>query len=176
MACQILIVDDSALIRRSIRSFIELQTDWTVCGEAENGEVAVQKVSELNPTLVILDFQMPLMNGLEAARQISRNAPKVPMLTFTMHRSEQLETAAKAVGISCVVSKSGGKLDDLISSITNILQELKAAQMKKGESAATNDQPEAYAQAAASIKSGHFTFSDDEIDAMLPTHLRKSRP
>ena len=125
MTCQILIVDDSALIRGSIRSVIEDQTGWRVCGEAENGEIAVQKISESNPTLVILDFQMPVMNGLEAAREISRIAPKLPMLMFTMHRSEQLETAAKAVGISCVVSKSGGQLDDLISSIINILQEVR---------------------------------------------------
>jgi DNA-binding NarL/FixJ family response regulator len=138
VTCQILIVDDSALIRGSIRSVIEDQTGWRVCGEAENGEIAVQKVSELNPTLVILDFQMPVMNGLEAAREISRIAPRLPMLMFTMHRSEQLETAAKAVGISCVVSKSGGQLDDLISSITNILQEVRAAQTTKGESAARN--------------------------------------
>ena len=121
---RILIVDDSALIRNSIRMAIERQTHWRVCGEAENGEIAVQKVSELNPTLVILDFQMPVMDGLEAARQISRIAPTLPILMFTMHRSEQLETAAKGVGIACLVSKSSGTLDDLISSVSNILQEL----------------------------------------------------
>lgn len=127
MAFQILIVDDSALIRGSIRSVIERQDDWNVCGEAENGEIAVQKVTELNPTIVILDFQMPVMNGLEAARRIARIAPTLPILMFTMHRSEQLLAAAQAVGIKCVISKSGGMLDDLVSSITNIFQELAAA-------------------------------------------------
>ena len=94
-----------------------------------------RKSSELNPTLVILDFQMPVMNGLEAARQISRIAPKLPMLMFTMHRSEQLETAAKAVGIRCVVSKSGENLLDLVSSVTNILHEFPDGQPTKSESA-----------------------------------------
>ena len=138
MAHRILIVDDSALIRRSIRSIIEGQTDWRVCGEAENGEIAVRKVSELNPTLVILDFQMPVMNGLEAARQMTRIAPKLPILMFTMHRSEQLETAAKGVGISCLVSKSSGTLNDLISSISNIFRELPAAQTTRVASAEEN--------------------------------------
>ncbi len=135
MSYQILIVDDSALIRRSIRSVIEGQSDWRVCGEAENGEIAVQKVSELNPTLVILDFQMPVMNGIEAARQISRIFPTLPMLMFTMHRSEQLEPLAKAVGIRRVVSKSSGMLDDLVSSITSLLQEVPATQETNAESA-----------------------------------------
>jgi chemotaxis response regulator CheB len=74
----ILIVDDSTLVRGLIRSYIEPDAAWRVCGEAENGEAAVEKVKELHPDVVILDFQMPGMNGIEAARKIGLLAPTRP--------------------------------------------------------------------------------------------------
>jgi DNA-binding NarL/FixJ family response regulator len=99
----ILIVDDSTLIRRTLRSYIEQNSDWQVCGEAENGKVAVDKVQELNPDVVILDFQMPVMDGLETARRIASCAPNTAMVMVTMHDSEQLRKDAQAVGIGrCV--------------------------------------------------------------------------
>ncbi len=113
MSLEILIVDDSQAIRRMLRFFIEHNTDWEVCGEAENGQIAVEKVTELKPNVVILDFSMPVMNGLEAAHEIARIAPKVQMIMFTMHVSDQLRRDAQAVGIRDVISKSdtiGGHL------------------------------------------------------------------
>jgi len=80
----ILIVDDNATMRRSLRSWIEQESDWQVCGEAEDGKVAVDKVKELLPDIVILDLQMPVMNGLEAARQITLFSPGTAMVMFTM--------------------------------------------------------------------------------------------
>ena len=74
---------------------------------------AVEKVRELKPHAVILDLSMPVMNGLEAAREITRIAPKVQMVMFTMHTSEQLRKDAQAVGVKDVISKSetiGGHL------------------------------------------------------------------
>jgi DNA-binding NarL/FixJ family response regulator len=106
MSWTVLIVDDSAPIRRLVRSFIEQNTDWQVCGEAENGQIAIEKVREIHPDVVILDFQMPVMNGLEAARQIALIAPHTAMLMLTMHCSEQLQKDAQAVGIKSVLSKS----------------------------------------------------------------------
>jgi CheY-like chemotaxis protein len=75
LSCSILIVDDDTLVRGLIRSYIEAHAAWRVCGEAENGKVAVEKVKDLHPDVVILDFQMPIMNELEAARQIALLAP-----------------------------------------------------------------------------------------------------
>jgi chemotaxis response regulator CheB len=72
----VLIVDDSAEIRRSLRSWFEQRGDWRVCGEAENGAIAVERVKSLSPDVVILDLSMPVMNGLEAARKIGSIAPK----------------------------------------------------------------------------------------------------
>jgi two-component system response regulator NreC len=117
----ILIVDDSTLVRTLIRSYIEPHAAWRVCGEAENGKAAVEKVKELLPHVVILDCQMPVMNGLEAARQIALLAPNTAMLMLTMHNFEQLSKEAHAAGVKDVLSKSDGVADHLIASLRNIL-------------------------------------------------------
>jgi len=110
VAHTVLIVDDSALIRRTLRSCIEQNTDWQVCGEVDNGEVAVDKVRELNPDAVILDFQMPVMNGLDAARRIAASAPNTAIVMLTIHSSEQLRKDAQAAGIEYFFSKSNPDL------------------------------------------------------------------
>lgn len=120
MPIKILIVDDSYVIRHSLRGFIERSTDWQVCGEAENGEIASQKVTKLHPNLVILDLSMPVMNGLEAARQIARLAPTVAMVMFTMHVSAQLCQDARAAGTREVISRSDGIEDHLFPAIRTI--------------------------------------------------------
>jgi DNA-binding NarL/FixJ family response regulator len=102
----VLIVDDNTVIRSSLRSWIDGNADFQVCGEAENGMVAVQKVEEMHPDIVILDLQMPVMDGLEAARKISNIAPDTAMVMFTMHPSRELLKVAQAVGVRDVVSKT----------------------------------------------------------------------
>jgi len=115
LAYRILIVDDSALIRRTLKSCIEQNTEWHVCGEADNGKVAVDKVQELNPDVVILDFQIPVMNGLDAARQIASSAPNTAILMLTIHDCTQLRKDAQAAGIKVVLSKSDA--DHLLASL-----------------------------------------------------------
>jgi len=117
---RILIVDDSSMVRSSLRSWFENSSEWQVCGEAENGKIAVEKVEELHPDVVILDLQMPVMNGLEAARQISDRSPNTAMLMFTMHTSAELVRAARAVGVRDVVSKS----DELSSHLSVALNKI----------------------------------------------------
>ena len=117
MAPKILIVDDSPVIRKAIRSSIEWTTDWQVCGEAEDGKDAIQKFKDLSPNIVILDLQMPVMNGLDAGREIARIAPNAILVMFTMHCSEELVSLAHAVGIREVVSKSESSPDHLISAM-----------------------------------------------------------
>jgi DNA-binding NarL/FixJ family response regulator len=117
MRPNILIVDDSSFIRLLVRRCIEANTDWKVCGEAENGKIGIEKVIQLHPDIVILDLQMPVMDGLEAARQITQFAPNTVLLMFTMHKSEQLVEAAKAAGIRDVVSKSDSVAEHLLASL-----------------------------------------------------------
>ncbi len=120
MTFRVLIADDSPAIRSVLRFFIEHRTDWQVCGEAENGRIAVEKVTELKPHAVILDLSMPVMNGLEAAREITRVAPNVQMVMFTLHTSEQLRKDAEAAGIKDVISKSDTIGDHLLASLRTI--------------------------------------------------------
>jgi DNA-binding NarL/FixJ family response regulator len=120
MAHTVLIVDDSSTVRSSLRSWIETNADFHVCGEAENGEVAIAKVKEMHPDIVILDLQMPVMNGLEAAHHISQLAPRTAMVMFTLHPSGELLRAARAVGVKDVVSKTDQLSDSLLVALRQI--------------------------------------------------------
>jgi len=122
MAYSILLVDDSPPIRRILRSYFEHDPEWRVCGEAENGEVAIQRVKELHPDIVILDLQMPIMNGLEAARQIRHLAPGITMLMITLHYSKELVQQAEAAGINEVFCKSADIANHLLLTIRNVCQ------------------------------------------------------
>ena len=82
----ILIVDDSAVIRRAIRSFLQSRPGFEVCGEAADGIEALAKAEELKPDLIVLDFSMPKMNGLEAAAALQKIMPKVPIILYTFHK------------------------------------------------------------------------------------------
>jgi DNA-binding NarL/FixJ family response regulator len=112
LSYSILIVDDSPIVRRCLRRFLEQNHGWNVCGEAENGQIAIQKVRHLTPDLVILDLYMPVMGGLEAARQITLASPNTTIVMFTLHNCALLEQAAHAAGVAHVLSKvdAGGLL------------------------------------------------------------------
>jgi DNA-binding NarL/FixJ family response regulator len=113
LSYSILIVDDNPAIRYCLRHLIEQNAALMVCGEAENGQIAVDKVNELSPDLVILDLQMPAMGGIEAARRITLASPKTVIVMFTMHDCAQVEKAAHAAGIAHVLSKADGGSDRL---------------------------------------------------------------
>jgi len=120
VSCNVLIVGDSALIRHALRRSIEQTRDWQVCGEAENGKVAVEKVEQLHPDVVILDLQVSVMDGLEAAGQINLLAPHTAMLMFTMRNCEQLLKYAPAAGIGDVLSKSDGLAEHLLACLKSL--------------------------------------------------------
>jgi two-component system chemotaxis response regulator CheY len=117
---QILIADDSPLIRQVLRSFLEQSGEWEVCGEAVDGREAIDKAKELNPDLIILDLSMPVMNGFEAARELRRIKPHVPLLMFTSFATPMLAKEAAAAGCTAVVSKSDSQ-QLLIDSIHRLL-------------------------------------------------------
>jgi len=119
MPCKVLIVDDNAEVRRSLRAYLEQNPNVTVCGEAENGEIAIERVNELSPDAVILDWQMPIMNGLDAARHIAQIAPTTTMALFTMHAGNGIHKSAEAVGIHRVFSKSD-QLAHLVSWLSSV--------------------------------------------------------
>ena len=109
MAVRILIADDDAAIRRLLRRLIENHSDWSVCGDATDGQDAVDKAAQLSPDVVVLDLAMPQMNGLQAAREISRNLPDVPLLLLTVQQvSKELTREAAHAGFKGAVSKNTG--------------------------------------------------------------------
>jgi DNA-binding NarL/FixJ family response regulator len=131
MSSSILVVDDHASIRRSLRSLLEHHGEMTVCGEAENGAVAIEKVKELHPDVVILDFQMPVMNGLEAAREIALMAPETAMVMLTLHTHEALSEEAKAAGIIEVLSKADAIPQRLMGLLKTICASKSGSQVLK---------------------------------------------
>ncbi|PYX81625.1 MAG: hypothetical protein DMG70_18565 [Acidobacteria bacterium] len=114
---RILIVDDSLQVRTALRMCLELNKDWTVCGEVDNGQAAIEMARRLKPDVVLLDYAMPVMNGVEAARRIAEIAPECAILMFTMFASEQLSAVAHAAGVWAVVSKDVGGISELVAAI-----------------------------------------------------------
>jgi len=106
VSTRILIVDDSPLIRTKLRELLQQHAGWQVYDEASNGKDAVDRVKKGAPDVVVLDFLMPEMDGLHAAREIQHVAPKVPILMFTMQLSPELITEARRAGVRGAVPKS----------------------------------------------------------------------
>jgi len=102
---RILIVDDNPAVRRYLRAILEQQESWKVCGEARTGAEALHQVLEATPDLVVLDYQMPDLNGVDVARQITEMFPKLPILMVTLHLSTQLSEAAREAGVRGACAK-----------------------------------------------------------------------
>ena len=102
---RILIVDDNPAVRRYLRAILEQQESWQVSGEARSGAEALQSVLHATPDLVVLDYQMPDLNGVDVARQISEMFPKLPILMVTLHLSKQLADAAREAGVRGACAK-----------------------------------------------------------------------
>ena len=119
MLCSILIVDDSAAIRHSLTMLIQQEPSWKVVGEAANGAEGIEKARELRPGLIVLDLSMPVMNGLEATRELSQILPNVPILMLTNYADCGLENSALAAGVRRLHSKA--EIATLTSSIRELL-------------------------------------------------------
>jgi two-component system response regulator NreC len=89
MKIRILLADDHTILREGIRSLIESEPDMSVIGEANDGHTAVKLASQLKPDIILMDLAMPLLNGLEATRQIKKQNPQAKILILTMHENEE---------------------------------------------------------------------------------------
>jgi DNA-binding NarL/FixJ family response regulator len=117
---RIFLVDDNAMIRSHLRAILERQNDWVVVGEAENGRRFLEGWSELSPNVTLMDFVMPEMDGLEAARQIRREHPEAQILMVTIDPSLQLAQEAERVGIRGLVAKAD--LGSLFAAVEALLK------------------------------------------------------
>jgi len=102
----ILIVDDHAFIRRGIRSILKDYPEWTVSGEAANGQDAVRLAEELKPDVILMDVSMPGMTGLEATRLIRQRNPGARVVLLTLHDSRELVRNAFQLGVKGYLLKT----------------------------------------------------------------------
>jgi len=113
---RVLLVDDHAILREGIKALLEKQENIEVVAEAANGREAVSKVVQFHPDVVVLDISMPLMDGLEATRQMKRESPDVKILVLTMHDDEEYFFQLLRAGASGYVTKRAVSRD-LVSAI-----------------------------------------------------------
>jgi DNA-binding NarL/FixJ family response regulator len=116
---RILLADDHELTRSGLRYLLEKHEDWSVCGEACNGRLAVEMAEKLRPDFVILDMSMPELNGLEATRQILKKQPHLKVLIFTMHETEKIIVDVLEAGARGVVLKSDAG-ENMIAAVESI--------------------------------------------------------
>lgn len=116
---RILVADDHEVVRRGVCSLLESQPGWAVVGQAISGRDAVKKAEELRPDVVILDFSMPELNGLEATRQILKVVPRCEVLILTMHDSEQVARQVLSAGARGYVLKSDAG-DKLVTAVETL--------------------------------------------------------
>ena len=126
LAKSVLIVDDYAPIRCALCDLFTLESDFDVCGEAENGREAIAKAQELHPDLIVMDLLMPVMNGLDAARVLKRLMPNVPIIMFSEFTDAFAEEEAHSAGVCALVPKSA-KASTLVGTARSLLRHQMAA-------------------------------------------------
>jgi len=158
---RILIADDHDIVREGLKTLLQTQPKWEVCGEASTGREAVDKARQFKPDVVVLDFSMPELNGLDATRQIRKALPRTEVLILTMHDSEQLAREVLQAGARGYLLKTNAK-KQLITAVSALLEH-----QPYFDSKVSNAMLDAFlhpAQAAEEAKSGdRLTMREREI-------------
>lgn len=123
MAIQVFIVDDHAMMREGLRMMLEGQEDLRIVGEAANGQEAIQAVSRQCPDVVIMDVMMPVLNGIEATRQVRALCPSTAVVMLSMYADEERVVRALRAGALAYVLKA--------SSGAELIQTIRAAWIGK---------------------------------------------
>jgi DNA-binding NarL/FixJ family response regulator len=118
---RIMVADDHDLVRQGLRSMLEAQPGWMVCGEATTGREAVELVQQLQPEVVVIDVHMPDMDGLQATRKILAANPQTEVLILTVDDTKEIVQAAREAGARGIVMKSDAALD-LVAAVAALAQ------------------------------------------------------
>ena len=113
---RILVADDHTIVRSGVRLLLEAEEDMIVIGEASDGEQALKLIEERQPDVVLIDIAMPILDGLEATRQIRSRWPQIQVLVLTMHRSDEYFFEVLKAGASGYILK-GAETNDLINAV-----------------------------------------------------------
>lgn len=113
---RLLLADDHAVVRSGLRMLLQAQPDMKIIGEAETGQEAIRRVAELKPDVVLMDIEMPGMNGIEATRRIKAESPQAAVLALTMYEDDQYFFEMLRAGASGYVPKRAAP-DELVSAI-----------------------------------------------------------
>jgi DNA-binding NarL/FixJ family response regulator len=113
---RILIADDHEVVRSDLRAILEAHPGWEVVAEVADGKQAIAKALEIKPDVAILDYSIPLLNGVEATRQIRKRNPKIEVLIFMMHDSEELVGDVLEAGARAYLLKSDAR-EHLIAAV-----------------------------------------------------------
>jgi DNA-binding NarL/FixJ family response regulator len=116
MALRVLIVDDHVALRRSLIRALESDGGMEIIGEAGDGGMAVELAKTLNPDIVIMDIVMPLVNGIDATRQIVQDCPRTQIIGLSVHASKAYVTRMFKAGASAYVLKNGD-LDEIVHAV-----------------------------------------------------------
>jgi two-component system, NarL family, response regulator NreC len=108
---RILLADDHTLVRQGLRKVLEERTDWEVVAEASNGRDAVRLAEQHKPDVAIVDVAMPLLNGIETTRQITRRVPGTRVLVLSMHADEAYVTQILQAGATGYLLKDSADVD-----------------------------------------------------------------
>ncbi|MBI2829105.1 MAG: response regulator transcription factor [Acidobacteria bacterium] len=118
---RILLADDHTVVRQGLRKVLEERLDWEVVAEAGNGRDAVRQADELKPDVAIVDVAMPLMNGIEATRQIVKRSPSTRVLVLTMYSDEAYVNQMIKAGATGYLLKDSADVD-LIQAVSAVSQ------------------------------------------------------
>jgi DNA-binding NarL/FixJ family response regulator len=118
---QILIADDHEVVRSGLRAIIETRADWVVGAEANNGRDAIALALKKKPDVAIVDYSMPIMNGLEVSRRIKFHGLRAEVLILTMHESEEILTEVLLAGVRGFLLKSDAR-SHLIAAVEALLE------------------------------------------------------
>ncbi|MGA9994227.1 MAG: response regulator transcription factor [Pyrinomonadaceae bacterium] len=115
----IVLADDHRIVRQGLRALLAAEADFKVIGEADDGREALEVVRRLNPDVLVLDLMMPGLNGLEVARQLHKQSPKVGLVVLSMYDDEGFVLEALANGVSAYVLKDSNS-SDLVQAVREV--------------------------------------------------------
>jgi two-component system response regulator NreC len=116
---KLILADDHAMVRSGLRMLLEVQSDMEIIGEADGGLAAVEQAASLKPDVVLMDVQMPDMNGIEATRQIKKLVPETAVLALTIYEDDQYFFEMLKAGASGYIPKRAAP-DDLVAAIRTV--------------------------------------------------------